>query len=178
LYIAPAVWGAEVRAVLAGLCAIVIVGADVASAVEPLAAPAGPVILTISGSIDEAAAAGEARFDGAMLESLGVTTLRTSTAWTDGVKTFEGVPLRKVLARVGARGSRLHAEALNDYRVAIPFSDLRYNPLLAMRMNGQPLTLRARGPLWIVFPRDTYPALRNSKQDSHWVWQLSRLRVE
>ena len=57
-------------------------------------------------------------------------------------------------------------------------SDLEYGVLLAMRMDGQPLTLRTKGPLWIVYPRDTYAALNDVRYDSRWVWQLKSLRVE
>ncbi|MDJ1160107.1 hypothetical protein QNA08_17995 [Chelatococcus sp. SYSU_G07232] len=44
-------------------------------------------------------------FDRPMLERLARRTIRTSTAWTDGEKTFEGVLAREVLAMVGAQGS-------------------------------------------------------------------------
>jgi hypothetical protein len=167
-----------VRAVAAGVVALLVIGAGAAVAAEPLPQPSGPVILAIGGAIEQTNAGGEARFDRAMLEALGSATIETSTVWTDGVKRFEGVPLRKVLERVGARGTRLHAQALNDYEVVLPVSDLQYDPLLAMRMDGRELTVRDRGPLWIVYPRDALPALRNARQDSHWVWQLRRLVVE
>jgi hypothetical protein len=145
---------------------------------DPLPQPQGPVILTVSGAVEVTNAPGEARFDREMLESLGSATIRTSTVWTDGVKAFTGVSLKSVLNRVGARGTRLRAHALNDYEVEIPLTDLRYNPLLALAMDGQALTVRDRGPVWIVYPRDAHPALRNAQQDTRWIWQLDRLRVE
>ena len=162
----------------AGLCALALLWGLPLRAEEPLPAPAGPVILTVSGAIGRTNAAGEARFDREMLETLGLTTVRTSTNWTDGVKVFEGVLLETVLRRVGASGSKVHAFALDDFQNTIPVSDLEYGVLLAMRMDGQPLTLRTKGPLWIVYPRDTYAALNDVRYDSRWVWQLKSLRVE
>jgi hypothetical protein len=139
--------------------------------------PSGPVILTVSGNI----ASGDdvARFDRAMLEALGTMTLRTSTAWTEGVREFEGVLVRDVLSTVGASGDEVVAIALNDYFTSIPTAEFQEYPvLLALRMDGDYLHIRDKGPIWIVYPRDHYPELQNPMTDKNWVWQLSRLHVE
>lgn len=149
-----------------------------ARAAEPLPPPAGPVLLTIAGAIEVTNGPGEARFDRKMLEGLGLATIRTATPWTDGVKVFEGVRLRAVLERVGAKGPRLHAVALNDYEITLPAEDLAFEPILAMRMDGEVLLPRNKGPLWIVYPRDQFPILQDERFDHRWVWQLKRLSVE
>jgi hypothetical protein len=46
-----------------------------------------------------------------------------------------------------------------------------------MSADGQLLKVRDKGPLWIVYPRDEYSALRNNIHDSRWVWQLNRLQI-
>lgn len=158
--------------------AIAVLWASSAFAAEPLPAPTGPVILTITGAIEITNASGEARFDRQMLEALGRGEIATTTVFTDGVKHFEGVPLRTVLNRVQAHGSSLHASALNDYRITIPMSDLQYEPLIAMRMDGQPLDLRNKGPLWIVYNRDKHKVLYDPRFDDHWIWQLYHLEVK
>jgi len=149
-----------------------------AGAAEPLPPAAEPVLLSVTGAIDATNSPGEARFDRTMLEGLGRGVIRTSTPWTEGVRLFEGVPLRRVLDRVGARGTRLHATALNAYEVTLPIADLAYDPLLAMRMDGERLFARGKGPLWIVYPRDQNALLQNERFDQRWVWQLVRLHVE
>jgi hypothetical protein len=90
---------------------------------------------------------------------------------------FDGVPLRAILERVGGKGSAIRASALNDYSIDIPWDDLKYDPLVAMSADGQLLKVRDKGPLWIVYPRDDYSALRNNIHDSRWVWQLNRLQI-
>jgi hypothetical protein len=145
---------------------------------EGLLPAVGPVLLTITGAVQATNGPGEARLDRAMLESLGRTTIRTSTPWTDGVKVFEGVSLRAVLDRVGAKGRRLRATALNDYEVTIPLDDLAYEPIIAMRMDGNVLLARNKGPLWIVYPRDRHAVLQDERVDNRWIWQLTRLHVE
>jgi hypothetical protein len=166
------------RALGAFLGAIAISWCAVVQAAEPLRAPKGPVLLTVSGSIAHTNAPGEARFDREMLDALGNATIRTKTPWTEGVQTFAGVPLRVLLDRVGARGTKLDAFALDDYKVFIPLEDLKYDLLLAMHLNGQVMTTRDKGPLWIVYPRDDHQELMDSRYQHRWVWQLKRLHVE
>jgi hypothetical protein len=150
----------------------------VAAAADPLPAPTGPVLLTVSGAIEQTNAPGEARFDRAMLRSLGVATMRTTTPWTDGVKTFEGVPLRAVLDRVGAHGTELRASALNDYQVTIPVGDLAYGLLLATSVDGEVLTRRDKGPLWVIYPREGFGVIQNYRTESRSIWQLYRIQVQ
>lgn len=146
---------------------------------EALPRPTGAVVLTVSGAIAVTNTKAEARFDRAMLEKLGVHALRTSTTWTTGVKTFEGVRARDVMAAVGAKGTEARAVALNDYAVIVPLEDFdRYDVLLAFRMDGQDLTARDKGPLWIVYPRDAHRELNDAKFDARWAWQLKRLEVK
>jgi hypothetical protein len=80
---------------------------------------------------------------------------------------------------VGAAGERVVASALNDYEIDIPLQDFEDYPVLfALKMNGQDLTVRDRGPIWIVYPRDDHAELRNERVNARWVWQLSGLTVE
>jgi len=163
---------------LSRLLLIISLGPVSAWAAERLPSPDGQVLLVVSGAIEQTNAPGEARFDRAMLEAIGMATLKTSTVWTDGVKTFEGVPLRKVLERVGARGTTIVATALNDYSIELPLSDaVQHDPVLAMKMDGRVLLARDKGPLWIVYPRDSRPALQDPRYDQRWVWQLYRLHI-
>lgn len=144
-----------------------------------LPAPSGPVILTVSGDIENANSEQSFRFDRAMLEAVGVTTLRTTTSWTSGVVEFEGVLARDILDTVGAEGEEVLATALNDYVVRLSLEELyRYPVMLAFKMNGEYLQIRDKGPIWLVFPRDQFPELRNSVTDKKWVWQLRELEVK
>jgi hypothetical protein len=72
----------------------------------------------------------------------------------------------------------MKALALNDYEIAIPFEDLRYEPILSTHVDGQLLTMRDKGPLWITYPRDAHGILQDVRYDARWVWQLHRLSIE
>jgi hypothetical protein len=56
--------------------------------------------------------------------------------------------------------------------------DLEFEPILATKMDGHVLTIRDKGPLWIVYPRDAYKVLQDAKYDYRWVWQLNKIHVE
>jgi len=71
------------------------------------------------------------------------------------------------------------ATAANDYSVEIPVSDfLDYDVILAITMDGERLTLRDKGPLWIVYPRDDHPELSSPLINSRWIWQLVALELK
>ena len=86
--------------------------------------------------------------------------------------------VRDVLHAVGAHGAAVTATALNDYIVTIPTEELsRYPVLLALKINGEYMKVRDKGPIWIVYPSDTFSELRTSMTDKKWIWQLSQLTV-
>jgi hypothetical protein len=147
-------------------------------AAEPLPLPKGPVVLTVSGKIEQTNGNGVALFDLEMLEALGKASFTTQSEVSEVAQLFEGPPLHVLLERVGARGTSLRASALNDYFAVIPIDDLKFQPILATKVDGRMLTARDKGPLWIAYPRDQHKALQDARYDSRWVWQLNKLHVD
>lgn len=145
---------------------------------QQLARPSGEIILEVSGKIGLTNSDGRAMFDRPMLEKIGTSTVRTSTPWTDGVVKFEGVLLRDLLSHCEAAGQTVHAIAWNDYTMDIPVDDaMEYAVLLAMEADGTPLSVRDKGPIWIVYPMDDHRELRGRLTERKMVWQLKELRV-
>lgn len=146
---------------------------------EPLPKPEKATLLEVTGSIATRNVGEKAAFDLAMLEQLGGTKVVTSTAWTDGQPTFEGVLLSKLIERVGASGTTAVAIALNDYKVEIPVKDFgAYPVILAYKMNGEFLKIRDKGPLWIIYPQDEFPALKTKETQAKWVWQVKEIQFK
>jgi hypothetical protein len=163
--------------VIVGLSALMLPGTTPAPAAE-LAAPEGEVILTVAGAVADRNAGDRAEFDLAMLEALPRTTIKTATPWTTGSVTFEGVALSDLLQAVGATGATIVASALNDYAVNLPASDAQSGAVIAYRLNGDYMSVREKGPLWIVYPFDSNPSLKSETIYSRCVWQLKSLRIE
>lgn len=124
----------------------------------------------------------EVSFDQRRIERLPWRRVDTSTAWTEGVRRFEGPLLRDVLEQAGfapEAGARITLVAWNDYEISVAADDFyRWDVILARSMDGAPLTLDDHGPLWVVYPRDDFAELQDSRFDHRWVWMLRRLEVE
>jgi len=141
--------------------------------------PTGKVILTVSGNIGNTNSGDKALFDRDMLEALGVSELALETQWTEGRQVFNGVLGSKILDAVAASGDVIVARAINDYQVKIPLSDLRRYPVLfALRHNGKYMRVRDKGPIWIVYPRETFPEIDTGEIADRWVWQLSEIIIQ
>jgi hypothetical protein len=136
------------------------------------------VILSVTGAISGVDGSGRIDFDLNALDQLGLTKLTTWTPWTEGEVEFEGVWARRLLDAVGARGTEVEAHALNEYVEVIPIDDFhRYDVLLAVRMNGQLMRTRDKGPIWIVYPWSGHPELDDFLTREKSIWQLNALHV-
>lgn len=144
-----------------------------------LTAASGKVILTVSGQVAATNSPAGAEFDKAMLEGLPQQTFTTKTPWDKDPVTFKGPLLRDVLAAAKATGRQIKALALNDYQTAIPLDDANaYGMIVAMEINGQAISVRTKGPLFIVYPFDAKPELQSTLYYERSAWQLRHLRVE
>lgn len=112
------------------------------------------------------------------LEGIGIASFETATIWTDGVQEFTGTPLVALVAELGLQDGVLRAIAANDYAIDIPVSDaVEGGPIIAFLRNGQPMSLRDNGPLWVVYPYDDNPDYRSEIIHSRSIWQLERIVV-
>jgi len=161
---------------IAGIFSLLL-SVSTSSALEPVK---GDVVLQVSGNIavtntDD----GKAVFDRAILMSLPATEIETETPWTDGVVKFEGVLLRDLMELLKATGKSLKATAINDYTVDIPVEDfLKYDVILAYKMNGNLMSVRDKGPLWVIYPWSDNPAIQTEIFHSRSIWQLIKISVK
>jgi len=167
-----------IKWMIASLFGILAIGAGVAGA-GALPAPTEKPILTVSGKIAVTNKDGAALFDRAMLEAIGTTSFVTNTPWYKEPVKFEGVLLDKLMTAVGASGERIVAVGLNDYSAELPMEDTKkYNVILALKRDGEYMPVRDKGPLFIVYPFDSNPDLKNQKFYSRSVWQVSRIEIK
>ena len=147
--------------------------AGVAAAIE---APLGQVVLSIGSASAEPKKRSD--FDMAMLKRMAQRSIRTETPWYSGERTFSGPLLREVLAAVGATGKTMHMIALNDYVVEIPLADAQeHDVILAHELDGKPMSVREKGPLFVMYPFDAKPHLRNAVYFGRCVWQLRSIEL-
>jgi hypothetical protein len=145
---------------------------------EDLQVLTGSAILTISGDIEQLEGGDPIVFDRADLMALPATTFETSTIWTDGVQSFTGVSLQTLALEIGVNDGRLLATAINDYTVEIPLSDaVEGGPIIAYLMDGEEMSIRDKGPLWVIYPYDSDADFRSEVVYSRSIWQLDRLEI-
>jgi hypothetical protein len=117
-------------------------------------------------------------FDLEMLEALPTTTIETSTIWTEGVHSFQGVALKDLVDALGIDGKKLKATAVNDYAIEIPLTDaITGGPIIAYRIDGKVMSLREKGPLWVIYPYDSNSEYRKEVIFSRSIWQLDRIEA-
>ncbi|MHA1530220.1 MAG: molybdopterin-dependent oxidoreductase [Alphaproteobacteria bacterium] len=134
-------------------------------------------LLAIRNAADPARA--EVRFTEADLLSLPQVTIRTRTEFTDGVVEFVGPLARDAIAFIDAgAATTAHMVAANDYAIDIPFSDLvDYDVILALQANGDRMTIRNKGPIWLMYPLDDHAELQDPLYNNRLIWQLTLIEL-
>lgn len=156
----------------------IIMFSGVLAVAQDLPAPKGDVLLTVSGAVTTQNSETGAELDFAMLEELERRRVETSTIWTEGKQVFEGVSLSVLVEALGLEGMTLRASAVNDYAVDIPMSDaIEGGPIVAYLLNGAEMSLRDKGPLWIIYPYDENADFRTEVIYSRSIWQLNRIEA-
>lgn len=113
-------------------------------------------------------------------DKLSPTVITTSTPWTAPDTQFEGVKLSDLLAAHGiTQFKQLKLTALNDYATIIPASDLTtWEPIVAIKRDGKPMTVRNLGPAWVIYPLSRFPEIDNPDTYQKMIWQLLSIEVE
>ncbi len=143
-----------------------VAGIRTAQASEPSLTVAGPSI-------------GERRLGLAEFKRLGGNELRTSTPFSEGVQLFTGIAGSQFVKATGVSGRNVHAEALNGYKVIIPWAVFATDSLLiAYERDGKPMAVRDKGPFWIVFPFDAGPEFRTDTYKSYAIWSITRFEFQ
>lgn len=113
------------------------------------------------------------------LQQLPQYEIKTSIPWSNSVHTFKGPSLEDVLALANAKGQWLTMSALDSYKISFDYQRIKkFQPILALQVDGKLLTVRTKGPIWVILPLDKYEALDAAVYHDFMVWQLVKLDVE
>ncbi len=157
------------------LIALLCAGSNVWAEDLPVAAEPGPVILTVVNSVAESK---RYQFTLQDLQSLESHTFTLTHDWSDSPHRYTGPLLSAVLEKAGMKGTTVKLRALNEYFIEIqrPFIE-KYQPILAWQEDGLTLSIRNKGPLWLMTPLHQYPELNEPANVSKLIWQLSTIEV-
>ena len=161
------------------LLAILLAVFSVSSYSGTLPAPTGKVILTITGKIQNSQSNEIVEFDLEQLKQLRSDTFTLQTRWDDSAHEYHGPLLSAVLEHVGAQGSSISLTALNDYAIDLDAAYInKYQPILAWQTDGKTMSIRDKGPLWLLLPHDKYPELNAEIHTGRMIWQLTHIEIK
>ena len=156
----------------------------------------GPVILTVSGNIEqtnrppfdesedvltyfhERSFDKAVEFDRAMLEALGMHEYEVNyEEWPEAIL-FEGPRLSDVLELVGAKPTMLTVVALDLFASEISKEDLgNHEWIVALKRDGEYLRLGQHGPVWVVYDPGPDKEI-TSEEEATWPWAAFYIEVE
>ncbi len=101
----------------------------------------------------------------------------TENEFTDGKVDYRGPLMRDVVEMAGLQDAEtVRVTAANDYFVDIPTQDFKdYDVILAMEADGERLSRREKGPLWLMYPISDHAALRDPIYLRRLIWQVVRI---
>lgn len=156
----------------------------------------GPVILTLSGAIEnwnrgplDPKLEGffkhhDIKFERALEmsrdEMSGLPSVRLSLRLPGEAKpaTYDGVYLRDVLLKAGAKPKKISMKALDGYTVELTAEQIAAQKwVLALARGGKPLGIGGRGPVWLVH-KPGKGDQASEEEEQKWIWSLFYILVE
>lgn len=119
------------------------------------------------------------QLDYATLETLPEHRFTTTTIWTDGPQEFVGVKVADLLNQLMSDAKQVSLTAANGYQIDVPADHYHeVDAIIAYLRNGEQMTLRDKGPLWIVYPYDSHPRYKSEIMFANSIWQLERIDLK
>ncbi|MGF1749297.1 MULTISPECIES: hypothetical protein [Vibrio] len=107
------------------------------------------------------------------------TTITTTLPWLEEEATFRGVTLQTLFEQSNLTlPQNLTFIALNNYQIDIPKSDIEtYSPIIAIHKDDAPMSIRDKGPFWVIFPIASKPELDTTDYHAKMIWQLKNIQM-
>jgi hypothetical protein len=142
---------------------------------EPVPAPTGATVLTVTGLIGSTNGGRVLRLDQATLDRLGRVRVTVYEPWVRQTLGFQGVWLADLLAlaRPDPTARTVHVTALDDYQVDLSVADVRAGGILLATRDGagNPIRVEDGGPTRIVF----VGGVPSGASADQWIWSLSTI---
>ncbi|WP_022942330.1 molybdopterin-binding oxidoreductase [Psychromonas hadalis] len=113
------------------------------------------------------------------LQKLPQHEIKITIPWTDEEHIYKGPYLEDVFSSAGIEGRWLTLYALDHYQVSFNYQRIKkYNPILGLQIDGELLTIRSKGPIWLILPVNEYKELEAAVYNDYMVWQLIKINSE
>lgn len=144
----------------------------------PAPALAEEALFTLSGTNSKGQAV-EIPFTETLAQEIGVIELSTKVVSEgEAIRKVRGAEIDATLKKADLVGKILHVVALDGYAVDLPREDFtNYGAVFAMSIDGKKLTVRDKGPSWIIYPVSKNKELDDPVFEARSVWQLKTVTV-
>ncbi len=114
------------------------------------------------------------------LKSFPEVTFKATTPWYPKTVEFKGVSFKAVLEKAGIKSTdMLTVVAWDKYSTDVPAADaFEHNVMLATHADGVRMDLKNKGPLFIMYPMDDNPKLKDNQFYNRSVWSIKEIRVK
>ncbi|MCC8256582.1 putative pterin-binding protein [Vibrio campbellii] len=102
------------------------------------------------------------------------TTITTKIPWNPEASEYSGITMNTLLKFLDISiNKQVTFVALNDYKISIPKEDfLEYQPIIAIKENRKLMSIRKKGPYWLIYPLSTHPEINNTDFHAKMIWQI------
>ena len=114
------------------------------------------------------------------LQALAQAEVITAHPWSAEVHHYQGIDLAALLKLLFADKEikNLNLEGLNGFSMALEWSKISdFSPILAFQEDGNLMSRRNKGPLWLMLAYDQAPKVQQADFLHYMVWQLRTIRV-
>jgi hypothetical protein len=113
-------------------------------------------------------------------QAIGETEITTKViSMGDDERVVKGVLGRKLLDYVKSEGQTVTIVALDGYAMEVPVEDLvKYDVVVATEIDGKKLSIRDKGPAWLIYPISTNKELEDTVYESRSVRQIKTITIQ
>lgn len=114
------------------------------------------------------------------LEALPQTKYVSGNPFFDGEQEYSGPLLREIFKDAGLLDQdSVSMRAINEYTINFPVADAsKFDVVVATRINGKLLSVRDKGPLWVMYPFSHHEELSDPVYKGRTVWQLVKITTQ
>lgn len=111
--------------------------------------------------------------------NLSESSFTTKLPWYPEKNKYSGFKVSELLEHLNINDAfSLTFVALNDYASSTRMEDiLKYQPIIAYKMNDKVMKVRNKGPYWLVFNLDNNAEIDNAAYHAQMVWQIDEIVV-
>lgn len=144
-----------------------------------LSAAQEKTILSITGTAADTQKQQTIHFNLSQLQSLPSNTFTMQTRWDDHIHQYHGPLLTALLEHVKFTGKTIELTALNNYVIEIDRSFIeKYQPILAWQKDSKKMSIRRKGPLWLLLPHHLHSELNTEEHTGKMIWQLRHIEIK